>query len=79
MKNDREQQMLSMQRMEGASYVAGAIFEGWSSYKKFVSSARSAESREDVDNLLKLWLSAPENKGKIIPGFNDRPGDESGE
>jgi hypothetical protein len=39
----------------------------------------AGELRKDVDLLLNLRLPAPVNKGKIIPGFNGRPGDESGE
>ena len=79
MKNDREQQILAMQHDEGVAYIAYAIIDGMCTYDAFVSRGPRPEDKRDVDNFLRRWLSAPVNKGKIIPGFNDRTGDESGE
>ena len=66
------------EREEGLSMIAASILAGHLSYEKFLSICVDSEARAFVDDWLRGNL-VEENNGKIIPGFNDRPGDESGE
>ncbi|MBQ6599732.1 MAG: hypothetical protein IJH79_19455 [Lentisphaeria bacterium] len=51
--------------------IAASILAGHLSYEKFLSICVDSEARAFVDDWLRGNL-VEENKGKIIPGFNDK-------
>lgn len=70
MNDEKRRQVLAGQWEEGVHFIALSIFNGSMSYVKFLSLKPDTKEKKYVDDWLKGQLSAPEYKGKIIPGFN---------
>ena len=72
MNNEKMKQVLDWQWEEGVSMVACTIFHGNLPYQAFLDANPDAKAKKYVDDWLNWQLVKPENKGKIIPGFNDK-------
>ena len=70
MNNEKKKHVLADQREEGINFVALAIFKGVWSYKRFLATNSDVKAKKYVDDWLNGQLAKPENRGKIIPGFN---------
>lgn len=71
MTNEKLKQIREWQEIEGLCMIANTILDGWLSYNKFLKVCQpTKEEKKYVDEILNNFLSTPEYKGKIIPGFN---------
>lgn len=71
MTNERLKQIREIQWEEGISMIAYTILCGHLTYNDFLLECKPDNAAiKYVDDYLKGALKLPENKGKIIPGFN---------
>ena len=70
MNAEKLKQIREDQWADGLAMIALTVFHGNLPYRAFLDIKPDKKAKKYVDDWLNAQLSMPQNKGKIIPGFN---------